>query len=262
MHHESLLIASLWPEGRGNLGYGARVGSNHSSRAPDQECRPGEGQFFGLGCGVTFPANFGDAPYTFVAAGANVPPGRYEYPFSLILPAGSKWSRGRLIPAWALSANIFAVLRAELKFKDRNRARRNEFVHDAFSERICALMDGAAERLELVQGNAAGGQEEFVGSDVLGGISSLVVAMKDIRIAAEAYRFYARFGRLRRHAAEDDAGAERAPEYEDALERVRAACRESRGKDFERGTSIIDDYTEVHGTRDEDELLSRVLETL
>ncbi|CAN0392062.1 unnamed protein product, partial [Ectocarpus sp. 12 AP-2014] len=31
-HHQSLLIATVWPLGRGNVGYGANVGSNHTSR--------------------------------------------------------------------------------------------------------------------------------------------------------------------------------------------------------------------------------------
>ena len=35
-HHQSLLIASLWPEGKGNVGYGANVGSNHTGKANDQ----------------------------------------------------------------------------------------------------------------------------------------------------------------------------------------------------------------------------------
>ncbi|MFP6667344.1 MAG: DUF4954 family protein, partial [Pirellulales bacterium] len=51
-HHQALLIAVLWPEGKGNVGYGANVGSNHTSKAPDQECWPGEGAFFGLGTNI------------------------------------------------------------------------------------------------------------------------------------------------------------------------------------------------------------------
>ena len=46
MHHHSLLIAALWPDGCGNLGYGANVGSNHTGRMPDQEIMPGQGMFF------------------------------------------------------------------------------------------------------------------------------------------------------------------------------------------------------------------------
>lgn len=42
-HHQALLIAAMWPAGKGNVGYGANVGSNHTGKAPDQELRPGEG---------------------------------------------------------------------------------------------------------------------------------------------------------------------------------------------------------------------------
>ena len=61
-HHQSLLISAIWPEGRGNIAYGSNVGSNHTGRKPDQEIRPGEGNFFGLGCSIKFPANFEESP--------------------------------------------------------------------------------------------------------------------------------------------------------------------------------------------------------
>eukprot|EP00979_Chaetoceros_neogracilis_P014138 scaffold4448_cov229-Chaetoceros_neogracile.AAC.1 len=35
-HHQSLLISALWPTGRGNVGYGSNIGSNHTGRIPDQ----------------------------------------------------------------------------------------------------------------------------------------------------------------------------------------------------------------------------------
>ena len=62
-HHQALLIATLWPEGKGNVAYGANVGSNHTSKAPDQEFWPGEGMFLGLGVNIKFPADFSRAPY-------------------------------------------------------------------------------------------------------------------------------------------------------------------------------------------------------
>lgn len=46
-HHQSLVIGVLWPLGRGNVGYGANVGSNHTGRLPDQETVAGEGTFGG-----------------------------------------------------------------------------------------------------------------------------------------------------------------------------------------------------------------------
>ena len=69
MHHHSLLIAALWPEGCGNIGYGANVGSNHTGRMPDQEVMPGQGMFFGLGVNVKFPANYRESPFTIIASG-------------------------------------------------------------------------------------------------------------------------------------------------------------------------------------------------
>jgi hypothetical protein len=35
-HHQALLIATIWPSGRGNVSHGASVGSNHTGKAPDQ----------------------------------------------------------------------------------------------------------------------------------------------------------------------------------------------------------------------------------
>ncbi|MBI3322433.1 MAG: DUF4954 family protein [Candidatus Omnitrophica bacterium] len=68
-HHQSLLIAAFWPEGKGNVGYGANVGSNHTAKAPDQEIWPGEGTFFGLGVNIKFPSDLTGSPYTIIASG-------------------------------------------------------------------------------------------------------------------------------------------------------------------------------------------------
>jgi hypothetical protein len=83
-HHQALLIASFWPEGKGNVGYGANVGSNHTLKAPDQELWPGEGVFFGLGSNIKFPSNFIGAPYSVIATGVNTLPQKVTMPFSLI----------------------------------------------------------------------------------------------------------------------------------------------------------------------------------
>ncbi|RLN71258.1 hypothetical protein BBJ28_00017483, partial [Nothophytophthora sp. Chile5] len=87
-HHQALLIASVWPQGKGNVGYGANVGSNHTLKAPDQELFPGEGVFFGLGCNVKFPSNFVKAPYSVIATAVNTLPQLVTMPFSLINTPG------------------------------------------------------------------------------------------------------------------------------------------------------------------------------
>ena len=68
-HALSLLLLAIWFEGKGNIGYGANIGSNHTGRLPDQESIPGEGVFFGLGCSIKYPCNFHNAPYSIIASG-------------------------------------------------------------------------------------------------------------------------------------------------------------------------------------------------
>ncbi|NNM67485.1 MAG: DUF4954 family protein [Spirochaetales bacterium] len=125
MHHQSLLISCWWPQGRGNLGYGANVGSNHTSRAPDQEIRPGEGMFFGLDCAVKFPADFSESPYSLVATGVVTESQRMELPFSLLLEGSGNQQPApgltRVIPGWVLAENFYMVWRNETKFQKRNR---------------------------------------------------------------------------------------------------------------------------------------------
>ena len=123
-HHQSLLIAAHWPLGRGNIGYGANVGSNHTGKSADQEIRPGEGMFFGLGCIVKFPCNFEDSPYSLIASGVVMLPQRMSLPFALVnapsesIP-GLSPSLNEVIPAWLLSDSVFTLLRNESKFKAR-----------------------------------------------------------------------------------------------------------------------------------------------
>ena len=106
-HHQSLLIAALWPEGKGNVAYGANVGSNHTSRAPDQEFWPGEGAYLGLGVNIKYPSDFTRAPYTIVAMGVSTLPQKLAFPFSLVNkpwgPApGVSPAYNEIIPAWTV----------------------------------------------------------------------------------------------------------------------------------------------------------------
>jgi hypothetical protein len=119
-HHQSLLISALWPEGRGNIAYGSNVGSNHTGKKPDQEIRPGEGNFFGLGCSIKFPANFEDAPYSLIATGVITAPQKLDFPFSLInTPVtvrpelGSSYNE--IVPGWMWSENVYALARRSYK---------------------------------------------------------------------------------------------------------------------------------------------------
>jgi Domain of unknown function (DUF4954) len=119
-HHQSLVIGLLWPLGRGNVGYGANVGSNHTGRLPDQESCAGEGTFWGLSCVVVFPVSLLDAPYSIVAAGTTLKSQRLpRMPFSLLV------NDNALIPAWVLTSSLYTLVRSELKFANRRKAVRH-----------------------------------------------------------------------------------------------------------------------------------------
>jgi hypothetical protein len=159
-HHQSLLIAAFWPEGRGNVAYGAMVGSNHTSRAPDQEIWPGEGTFFGLGCAVRFPTDFSEAPYTTIGLGTTTLPQRMRFPFSLItIPAEALADQddalprafNELIPAWGLDANAYGVVRTELKFAKRDKAKRHRLDYKVLRPHTMRLVKEAMDRLAAVR---------------------------------------------------------------------------------------------------------------
>lgn len=130
-HHQSLLISAYWPDGKGNVGYGANIGSNHTSRQPDQEIWPGEGMFFGLSSSIKFPANFQNAPFSIIATGVTTLPQKMEFPFSCIVPpeyhaVGSSETTvpggyNRVLPAWCIYRNMYMCIRSALKFAERSR---------------------------------------------------------------------------------------------------------------------------------------------
>ncbi|KAG7372910.1 protein of unknown function DUF4864 containing protein [Nitzschia inconspicua] len=133
-HHQSLLISVLWPHGRGNVGYGANVGSNHTGRLPDQEAFAGEGLFWGLSCVVKFPIDFTDAPYSIVAAGTQLDPAqRIRMPFSLLLPNNnnsnnnSTGNRTEIVPGWVWQSSLYTIVRNDDKYATRRKAKRHAY---------------------------------------------------------------------------------------------------------------------------------------
>ncbi|MBN1306331.1 MAG: DUF4954 family protein [Chitinispirillaceae bacterium] len=167
-HHQALLIGALWPQGKGNIAFGANVGSNHTSKAPDQEIYCGEGLFFGLGVNIKFPANYFRAPYSIIATGVTTLPQRVTFPFSLINVPSRRFddvppAYNELFPGWVLSDNLYTVARNEGKYVKRNKARRSEFSFEVFRPEIIDLMAAARERLR----NAAT-KEYYTDADIPG----------------------------------------------------------------------------------------------
>jgi hypothetical protein len=282
--HQSLLIATLWPEGRGNVAYGANVGSNHTSRSPDQEFRPGEGAFLGLGVNVKFPADYSRAPYTVLACGVTTPPQRVTFPFSLVnSPAerspGVPPAYNEIIPAWQLTDNLFALRRAEEKHRARNKARRERFRFEVFRPDTVDLMRDACRRLEVVRT-----RREFYTGDDIEGIGKNFLREPHRRRAVGAYRFFTRYyallglkERVQTVLCREGPGAigglltmpaEEQPwehqrqilsrvlgvsdvvsglsQLPGVLEKVAQEVERSKARDDERGPRIIDDYCEAH----------------
>lgn len=158
-HHQSLLIAAFWPEGKGNIAYGAMVGSNHTGRAPDQEIWPGEGVFYGLGCAIRLPTDFSEAPYSTVSMGVSTLPQKVRFPFSLIaIPVdpldegttGVPRAYNEINPGWTLSENAYGLVRNELKYRKRDQARRQSIDYKVLRPHIMRLVKDARDRLKAV----------------------------------------------------------------------------------------------------------------
>ena len=277
-HHQSLLIAAYWPEGKGNIAYGAMVGSNHTGRAPDQEIWPGEGTFFGLGCSIRLPTDFSEAPYTTVSFGVATLPQKVRFPFSLIaVPIealadedGVPRAYNEIVPAWTLRENAYGLVRNELKYGKRDKARRHRIDYKVLRPHIMRLVKDARDRLKHV----AVVKNAYLESDIPGlGRNFLRDSVRLEAIAAyeQTLRRYA----LRILLNEAESGltipgsAEIGHELADELlpglslhdrlrklieiERENAQLVErSKAKDDERGARIIPGYADAHAPAAED----------
>lgn len=189
-HHQALLIGALWPQGKGNVAYGANVGSNHTSKAPDQEIACGEGLFFGLGVNIKFPADYSRAPYSIIATGVTTLPQRVAFPFSLINApsrrfAGASPAYNELCPGWVLSDNLYAVQRNEAKYIKRNKARRLVFSSEVFRPEIVDAMVRARDALRAVSSV----KEYYTGTDIAG-VGKNVVTRESLLTGIDTYSRY------------------------------------------------------------------------
>jgi hypothetical protein len=291
-HHQSLLIAAYWPEGKGNVGYGANVGSNHTSKAPDQEIWCGEGTFFGLGVNVKFPSDFTGSPYSILASGVSALPQRVEMPFSLINTQaeridGISPAYNEIMPGWVLSDNIFTVRRNEGKYTKRNKAKRSKFDFEVFRPEIVEMMLGARKKLADAEGKAKlkdeSGQPVFTDREVKG-VGKNYLKEEARKGGIDAYTFYIKYYALMGLKRVLTGGAKAADvltaktndarwEHERALlgselkgkgvkdllteliaaqEKIAKDTQESKEKDDQRGVRIVKDYAEAHAPAKDD----------
>ena len=116
-HNNSFLIASL-VMGQSNIAAGATIGSNHNSRAADNELVAGRGFWPALCTSLKHPSRF--ASYCLIAKGSY--PNELDVPLPFALVSNNE-SRGQLeiMPAYWWLYNIYALQRNQRKFADRDR---------------------------------------------------------------------------------------------------------------------------------------------
>jgi len=197
-HHQSLLIAAIWPGGKGNVGYGANVGSNHTGKAPDQEIFCGEGLFFGLGVNIKYPADFSNAPFTIIASGVTTLPQQMTFPFSLIdqphinrdkdIPSGLN----ELFPAWMLDKNVYGIFRNQYKYRDRLKGNFEGLNYEIFRPEIVNMMISARHRLR-----EAKKEKEIYFDNDINGIGKNFVTEQNRLNAIDAYTLFIRFYALK-----------------------------------------------------------------
>lgn len=197
-HHQSLLIGILWPLGRGNVGYGANAGSNHTGRLPDQETTAGEGVFWGLSNVIKFPVDLSYSPYSIVAAGTTLPPQRICMPFSLIVT--NNHGGNDILPGWVLQSSPYTLVRSERKYATRRKAQRHKYYTGwkIFRPETMAMCRWAKKMLE------SGEEAPGVGSSILSSRAREV----GIRAYTHCLQRYALYGLLQwiRQAPTDDSG--------------------------------------------------------
>ncbi|OQS03139.1 hypothetical protein THRCLA_04552 [Thraustotheca clavata] len=200
-HHQAMIIASFWPEGKGNIGYGANVGSNHTLKAPDQELWPGEGVFYGLSVSVKYPSNFTHAPYSVLATGVSTLPQKLEMPFALVnipghnIPALSP-AVNEIFPGWVLGQSVFTVLRNMDKFEKRNKAKRTVVEHEIFRPEIIRMMEVALTRLTEAGNKSTSiqlGKQKIYTDKQVPGLGKNYMTESSRVAGIEAYNYFIRF---------------------------------------------------------------------
>lgn len=115
-HNNSFLIAAL-VMGQSNMAAGATIGSNHNSRANDNELQAGRGFWPGLCTSVKHPCNF--ASYVLLSKGDYPAELNIPLPFAL-LNNNVAQDRLEIIPAFWWLYNMYALARNAWKFRKRD----------------------------------------------------------------------------------------------------------------------------------------------
>ncbi|MBD3320683.1 MAG: DUF4954 family protein [Chitinivibrionales bacterium] len=151
-HNNSFLIASL-VMGQSNLAAGATIGSNHNSRANDNEIRAGRGFWPGLCTTVKHSCRF--ASFVLLAKGDYPAELNIPLPFSLLNDDVAR-DRLEIMPAFWWMYNMYALTRNSWKFqaRDKRKTRSQHIEFDFLAPDTVEEIFEACRLLELWTGKA------------------------------------------------------------------------------------------------------------
>lgn len=272
-NHQALCIATFWPGGKGNVSYGANVGSNHTGKAADQENWAGEGVFFGLGSNIKFPCNTIEAPHSIFATGVLTLPQRISLPFSLINTPSVQHPRlspafNEIFPGWMILNNLYGLIRNELKYAKRNRAQ-NEYIETrVFRPSLAPLVVMSARMLEMAgnkppQFTLENGEAIYTDKQIPQ-IGKNYLTESNRKKGIEAYEFAREIIAAFDEVADPDQRAmtdDRIAEIRQLFDRIVKVAKDNKDRDRRRGVKTIPDYESVHDD-DNDDLYDGILARL
>ncbi len=151
-HNNSFLIASV-VLGQSNMAAGATVGSNHNSRANDNEVQAGRGFWPGLCTSIKHSSRF--ASFTLLAKGDYPAELDIPLPFSLLNNNVAK-DQLEVMPAYWWRHNMFALARNAWKYlsRDKRITKIQNIEFDALAPDTVEEIFRARELLEIWTGKA------------------------------------------------------------------------------------------------------------
>ncbi|HNW58396.1 MAG TPA: DUF4954 family protein [bacterium] len=210
-HNNSFLVAGV-VLGQSNIAAGATIGSNHNSRANDNELQAGRGFWPGLCTSIKHSSRF--ASFTLLS--------KADYPAELDIPLpfallnnNPAQDRLEVMPAYWWMYNMYALARNAGKYHSRDK-RRNKIQHiefDALAPDTIEEILSALHLLEIWTGRAraraAGGAETGEATKPAAGGAGIIEASKPAAGGAETGDAdeLAAAGRELLAAAEDRTGA-------------------------------------------------------
>jgi len=287
-HHQSMVIAALWPEGRGNIAYGVNCGSNHTGRLPDQEIHIGEGLFIGLGASIKYPANYKESPYSIIATGVTTLPQKISMPFSLIMAPTKIFddqspAYNEIRPGWLLSDNLYALFRNEDKYRSRDKSKRMTIDFTVLRPEIIDLITEARNTLlHPPHKREYYSDKDFpeLGKNILletqrkkaidtytlflhyyGLMSSFSNYTIESRLLNKDYLDH-RLKILNDEMLSNLSDEDKWKSFQTILQRIKDLLLLSRERDFTRGSRIIEDYESVHGTAAGDPFIMKITEEI